>query len=466
MSGFNFGGAPPPDGTAPATGFGGGFNFGPQGAAFGTNPANGAFGAPANGFGGGGFGQQQHSDDDEFTGVSNRSCKLGNHTLEVEGVQKTAISCLSLTNPIDGDSRRILAAGSWDGTVRLWSGRCDPFGDRTIIPKAQAKHPGPILSTDLSLDGSTLYTGSVDNTARVWQLDHFTPEGQLVGYHNAPVKSVKRHPANPNLMITGSWDHTVKVWDVRQPGSRATTSVDLQHHGRPKRVAAMDIGDRSEASRPFSWRGFGHFVVVALSGRNDGTGGYSGGPPGGELPQNQIYELGPNGEMELKESRTTPLRHQTRTVACFGGKNPGFTLGSIEGRCGVCYIHDSGKDFAFKAHRSGPSNRVIHPVNAVSYSAEETFATAGGDGGVSTWDHSDRKRLKNFDRINGCISAATFAPRSAAHTESNRLFAYAVSYDWSKGPARATRGPYTTPPRIFLHEMEEANVRKYGSGAR
>ena len=69
-----------------------------------------------------------------------------------------------------------------------------------------------------------LYTGSVDNTARMWRLDQLEGgegrprEGQLVAYHNAPVKCVKRHPNNENLVITASWDKTVKVWDVRKPG--------------------------------------------------------------------------------------------------------------------------------------------------------------------------------------------------------------------------------------------------------
>ena len=77
-----------------------------------------------------------------------------------------------------------------------------------------------------------LYTGSVDNTARMWKLDQLEGgegrpregrpregrprEGQLVAYHNAPVKCVKRHPNNENLVITASWDKTVKVWDVRK----------------------------------------------------------------------------------------------------------------------------------------------------------------------------------------------------------------------------------------------------------
>ena len=37
---------------------------------------------------------------------------------------------------------------------------------------------------------------------------------------------------------------------------------------------------------------------------------------------------------------TSPLKYQTRVVACFGGQNPGigYCVGSISGRCAVQYV--------------------------------------------------------------------------------------------------------------------------------
>jgi COMPASS component SWD3 len=39
--------------------------------------------------------------------------------------------------------------------------------------------------------------------------------GTLPG-HASRIFSVKFHPANPNVLISGGWDRTLKIYDVRQ----------------------------------------------------------------------------------------------------------------------------------------------------------------------------------------------------------------------------------------------------------
>ena len=43
------------------------------------------------------------------------------------------------------------------------------------------------------------------------------------------------------------------------------------------------------------------------------------------------------------------------------------------------------------------------------------------------------------------------------------VLAYAVSYDWSKGPRRGTQEPHDAPSRIFINQMTEKQVAKYES---
>ena len=94
-----FGGAPaaPFGANPPQTGF-----------AFGAAaPAAPAFGAAAPG--------NDHLDPcDEFADLPTRTLdgKISHQTVQVMNVQRTAISCLSLTNPIDGAASRILAGES------------------------------------------------------------------------------------------------------------------------------------------------------------------------------------------------------------------------------------------------------------------------------------------------------------------------------------------------------------------
>ena len=65
------------------------------------------------------------------------------------------------------------------------------------------------------------------------------------------------------------------------------------------------------------------------------------------------------------------------------------------------------------------------------------------------WDKDSKQRLKNFPRCNGSISAAKFSP-------SGNLFAYSVSYDWSKG--REYYQPQAAND-IFLHPVEASEVQ-------
>lgn len=54
-----------------------------------------------------------------------------------------------------------------------------------------------------------------------------------------------------------------------------------------------------------------------------------------------------------------------------------------------------------------------------------TFSTAGADGTVSYWDKDSKQRLKPFPKTTGQISSTAF-------NRNGSIFAYAVSYDWSK----------------------------------
>lgn len=45
----------------------------------------------------------------------------------------------------------------------------------------------------------------------------------LVGTHDAPIRCVEYCP-EVNVMVTGSWDQTVKLWDPRTPCNAGTFS--------------------------------------------------------------------------------------------------------------------------------------------------------------------------------------------------------------------------------------------------
>lgn len=105
------------------------------------------------------------------------------------------------------------------------------------------------------------------------------------------------------------------------------------------------------------------------------------------------------------------------------------------------------QNFSFKCHRNLPSRDVSHvySVNALSFHPTlGTFSTAGSDGTFHFWDKDAKHRLKGYPDVGGTISATDFNSKGS-------IFAYAVSYDWSKGYAH-NNAQY--PNKIMLHPIQ------------
>ncbi len=75
------------------------------------------------------------------------------------------------------------------------------------------------------------YAGGCDNLVKMWNLQ--TNQQQQIAQHAAPVRHcffVK----DMNMLVTGSWDKTLKYWDLRSPNPVHTQNL-------PERVYAMDV---------------------------------------------------------------------------------------------------------------------------------------------------------------------------------------------------------------------------------
>ena len=161
----------------------------------------------------------------------------------------------------------------------------------------------------------------------------------------------------------------------------------------------------------------------------------------------QIEAYDVSSQPRKHSSIKSPLKFQSRCISCFTDMT-GFAVGSIEGRVGIHYLQKvPNKDsFAFKCHRQDTN---AFPVNAISFHPFGTFATVGGDGVVNFWDKDNKQRLKGFQPIDRPISCANF------NTQGN-MFAYASSYDWSKGSSFYAPGSQND---IYIHYTPEDEVK-------
>ena len=214
-----------------------------------------------------------------------------------------------------------------------------------------------------------------------------------------------------NCIVTSSWDRTVKYWDGKTPNPSAVLQL-------PERAYCMDV------RYPLLVVACADRKMIVVNLTNPGV----------------IYNTIPS-----------PLKWQSRCVACFPDQS-GFCLGSIEGRVAVHHVQDrdNSKNFAFKCHRE---NSDIYAVNCITFHPTYgTFATTGSDGTFNFWDKDSRQRLKAFNKASLPIPAAAF-------NRDGTIFAYAVSYDWSKGSEHYN--PRTN--HLLLHPVPEAEIKSRGA---
>ena len=99
-----------------------------------------------------------------------------------------------------------LASGSSDNTVRIWNTQTGAH-IRTLTG-----HAGWVFSVAFSPDGDTLASGSLDGTVRLWEVNTGAPIRTLTG-HTFRVWSVAFSPDGDTL-ASGSLDGTVRLWEV------------------------------------------------------------------------------------------------------------------------------------------------------------------------------------------------------------------------------------------------------------
>jgi mRNA export factor len=259
---------------------------------------------------------------------------------------------------------------------------------------------------------------SADKSVKIIDLASNSTTAQQVAAHDQPIRMCRFIETGGNsMLVTGSWDKTVKYWDLRS--STPVASIENQ-----ERIYSMDVKNK--------------LLVIATADR-------------------YINIVNLDEPTKFYKTIQSPLKYQTRVVSCFTDAM-GFAVGSIEGRCAIQYVEDkdASLNFSFKCHRetpsSGPNRDVsnVYALNAISFHPQHgTFSTAGSDGTFHFWDKDAKHRLKGYPAVGGTISATDFSRKG-------NIFAYAISYDWSKG---YTNNTTQTPNKVMLHPIAPEEVK-------
>lgn len=141
-----------------------------------------------------------------------------------------------------------------------------------------------------------------DKAARLLDLASGQTTARQVAAHDQPIRCVKFFDApqgGDQMIVTGSWDKTVKYWDLRQSTPVATLQCQ-------ERVYTMDVKQS--------------LLVIGTAER-------------------YINVVNLNDPTKFYKTIQSPLKWQTRAVACFNDAS-GFAVGSIEGRCAFQYVEE------------------------------------------------------------------------------------------------------------------------------
>lgn len=294
-----------------------------------------------------------------------------------------------------------LLASSWDSTVRLYD------IDHNKL-KHLYRHENAVLDCCFSVDMSHSFSVGLDKNLIIY--DWQSQKETILGTHNEAIRCV-HYCASLNLVITGSWDKCIKLWDPRAQNC-------VGNYEQPDKVYTLDTSDEK--------------LVVGTKNRKI-----------------LIWNL---QNMGMPETRESSLKYQTRVIRCFPNKQ-GFVLGSIEGRVAVEYFDMNSeiqrKKYAFKCHRNKENyTESVYPVNAIAFhNVHNTFVTGGSDGMVNIWDGFNKKRLCQFHSYPTGISSLSFD-----HT--GNTLAIASSYNYEKGDL-----PNKPKDNIFIRRVSELETK-------
>ena len=184
----------------------------------------------------------------------------------------------------------------------------------------------------------------------------------VIGAHEGAIKSVVAY--NPKgLVITGSWDKSIKGWTINAPNHAFMTVLSDKVYA----IAAVD-----------------HFLAVGTADKNV-----------------SVFDIRKISEPFM--TRPSGFAQHIRSIAWLQN-NEGYAVASSEGRVAVEYVTSSKKAFSFKCHRAQAKpvegeapTMLVYPVNALAVHPKYTsLATGASDATVCIWDIESKKRVSKF----------------------------------------------------------------------
>ncbi|KAF2232916.1 wd40 repeat-containing protein [Viridothelium virens] len=112
------------------------------------------------------------------------------------------INCMSVSKR----GEELLISGSDDGCIGIWDPR-----QKQALEYIETEFP--VTAVAISEAGNELYSGSIDNDIKVWDIRKKAVAYSMIG-HTDTVTSLEVSP-DSQLLLSNSHDSTVRTWDIR-----------------------------------------------------------------------------------------------------------------------------------------------------------------------------------------------------------------------------------------------------------
>lgn len=204
-----------------------------------------------------------------------------------------------------------IASGSMDRTIMLWNtyGQCENYGTMT-------GHKGAILDLQWSRDSRSIFSASTDMTIASWDLETGLRTRRHQGHENL-VNCIDLARRGQELLISGSDDGTIGIWDPRQKSAVEYLETDYPVTAVALAEAGNELYSGGVDNKIQVWDARKMAVSYTMAGHNDIITSLEVSPDGQSLLSNSMYST-------VRTWDIRPFAPSDRSIQTYDGAPAGF----------------------------------------------------------------------------------------------------------------------------------------------